>query len=67
MDIMKDEINIVKELPPDLKSLDIEAIGSLVCATVLVYTLFCMIKVNFLEKFFVSLITYFSRLLILIL
>lgn len=28
MNIMKDEINIVKELPPHLKSLDIEGIGS---------------------------------------
>jgi hypothetical protein len=31
MNIMKDEVNIVKELPSHLKSLDIEAIGSLVC------------------------------------
>ena len=30
MKVMKD-VDIVKELPPDLKSLDIEAIGSLVC------------------------------------
>ncbi|KAF7803297.1 O-fucosyltransferase 8 isoform X1 [Senna tora] len=28
MNIMKDEVNIVKELPPHFKSLDIEAIGS---------------------------------------
>ena len=31
MNIMKDEVNIVKELPSHLKSLDIEAIGGLVC------------------------------------
>ena len=31
MNVMKDEVNIVKELPSHLKSLDIEAIGSLVC------------------------------------
>lgn len=31
MNILKGEINIVKELPPHLRSLDIEAIGSLVC------------------------------------
>nr|XP_048323377.1 O-fucosyltransferase 8 isoform X2 [Ziziphus jujuba var. spinosa] len=30
MDIMKDEIDIVKELPPDLKSVEIEAVGSLI-------------------------------------
>ncbi|KAL5575212.1 hypothetical protein UlMin_016911 [Ulmus minor] len=30
MDIMKDEVKIVKELPPDLQSVDIEAIGSLI-------------------------------------
>ncbi|KAF4374271.1 hypothetical protein G4B88_022045 [Cannabis sativa] len=30
IDIMKDEVDIVKELPPDLKSVDIEAIGSLI-------------------------------------
>ncbi|KAH8511713.1 hypothetical protein H0E87_009040 [Populus deltoides] len=30
MNIMKDEVNIVKELPSHLKSLDIEAIGSLI-------------------------------------
>ncbi|PON87279.1 GDP-fucose protein O-fucosyltransferase [Trema orientale] len=29
MKIMKDEVDIVKELPPDLKSVDIKAIGSL--------------------------------------
>ncbi|PON37948.1 GDP-fucose protein O-fucosyltransferase [Parasponia andersonii] len=28
--IMKDEVDIVKELPPDLKSVDIEAVGSLI-------------------------------------
>ncbi|PON77050.1 hypothetical protein PanWU01x14_030590 [Parasponia andersonii] len=27
---MKDEVDIVKELPPDLKKVDIEAIGSLI-------------------------------------
>ena len=31
MRILKDDLDIVKELPPHLKSLDIEAIGSLVC------------------------------------
>ncbi|GAV89009.1 O-FucT domain-containing protein [Cephalotus follicularis] len=30
MNVMKDEVNIVKELPPHLKSLDIEAIGSII-------------------------------------
>ncbi|KAF5474545.1 hypothetical protein F2P56_006435 [Juglans regia] len=30
MNVLKDEINIVKELPPDLGSLDIEALGSLI-------------------------------------
>ncbi|EXB84052.1 hypothetical protein L484_005816 [Morus notabilis] len=30
MKIMKDEVDIVKDLPPDLKSIDIEAIGSLI-------------------------------------
>ncbi|KAM6575013.1 hypothetical protein CsatA_023340 [Cannabis sativa] len=30
IDIMKDGVDIVKELPPDLKSVDIEAIGSLI-------------------------------------
>jgi hypothetical protein len=30
MSMLKDEINIVKELPPHLRSLDIEALGSLV-------------------------------------
>ncbi|CAK7350400.1 unnamed protein product [Dovyalis caffra] len=30
MNVMKDEVNIVKELPSHLKSLDIEAIGSLI-------------------------------------
>lgn len=29
--ILKNEVDIVKELPPHLKSLDMEAIGSLVC------------------------------------
>lgn len=28
---MKDEVEIVKELPPHLESLDMEAIGSQVC------------------------------------
>lgn len=32
--IMKDEVDLVKELPPDLKSVDIEAIGSLVCHSI---------------------------------
>ena len=31
MRILKDDVDIVKELPPHLKSLNIEAIGSLVC------------------------------------
>lgn len=31
VNMLKDEVNIVKELPPHLKSIDIEAIGSLVC------------------------------------
>lgn len=31
MKIMKDDVNIIKELPSHMKSLDIEAIGSLVC------------------------------------
>lgn len=31
MNVMKDEVNLVKDLPSHLKSLDIEAIGSLVC------------------------------------
>ena len=31
MNAMNDEVNIIKELPSHLKSLDIEAIGSLVC------------------------------------
>ena len=31
MRILKDDVDIVKELPPHLKSLDIEAVGSLVC------------------------------------
>lgn len=43
MDVMKDEVDIVKELPLDLRSIDIEAIGSLVWVIILVYTLFCMI------------------------
>ncbi|EXC38770.1 hypothetical protein L484_000724 [Morus notabilis] len=30
MKIMKDEVDIVKDLPPDLKSIDIEDIGSLI-------------------------------------
>ncbi|KAA8519632.1 hypothetical protein F0562_013923 [Nyssa sinensis] len=30
INILKDEVNIVKELPPHLKSLDLEAIGSLI-------------------------------------
>ncbi|XP_010246469.1 PREDICTED: uncharacterized protein At1g04910-like isoform X2 [Nelumbo nucifera] len=30
MDLLKDEVNIVKELPPHLQSLDFEAIGSLI-------------------------------------
>ena len=28
MNFLKDDVNIVKELPPNLKTLDIEAIGS---------------------------------------
>lgn len=40
MDIMKDEIDIVKELPPDLKSVEIEAVGSLVCVIVLLHNFF---------------------------
>lgn len=28
INILKDDISIVKELPPDIKSLDVEAIGS---------------------------------------
>lgn len=28
IDILKDDIEIVKELPPDIKSMDVEAIGS---------------------------------------
>lgn len=31
MDMLKDEVNIIKELPPNLKLLDVEAAGSLVC------------------------------------
>lgn len=31
MDVLKDEVKVVKELPSHLKSLDLEAIGSLVC------------------------------------
>lgn len=31
MDKLKDEVNIIKELPPNLKLLDVEAAGSLVC------------------------------------
>ncbi|KAK4361210.1 hypothetical protein RND71_020162 [Anisodus tanguticus] len=30
MDILKDEVNIIKELPPNLKLLDVEAAGSLI-------------------------------------
>lgn len=30
MSTLKDEVNIVKELPPHLSSLDFEALGSLV-------------------------------------
>ncbi|KAM1004720.1 hypothetical protein EV2_005011 [Malus domestica] len=30
IDVLKDEVNIIKELPPRLKSLDLEAIGSLI-------------------------------------
>lgn len=33
MTVMKDEIDIVKELPPHLKSVNIEAIGAQVCQT----------------------------------
>lgn len=32
MNALKDDINIVKELPSHLKSTDLEAIGSLVCS-----------------------------------
>lgn len=31
MNMLKDEVNIVKEIPPHLKPLDLESIGSLVC------------------------------------
>lgn len=37
MNILKGEINIVKELPPHLGSVDIEARGSLVCCLFLLY------------------------------
>lgn len=33
MNYLKDDVDIVKELPAHLKSLDIEAIGSQVCHT----------------------------------
>lgn len=39
MNSMKDDLDIVKELPLDLKSLDIEATGSLVCHSFLCLTL----------------------------
>lgn len=39
MDVMKDDIDIIKELPSNLRSIDIEAIGSLVCVIVLIYSL----------------------------
>lgn len=31
MDKLKDEVSIIKDLPPNLKLLDVEAAGSLVC------------------------------------
>lgn len=39
INILKDEINIVKELPPHQRSLDIEALGSLVCCPFKLYNM----------------------------
>lgn len=40
MNVLKDEVNIVKELPPHLKSLDFEAIGSLVGHSIIFFMYF---------------------------
>ena len=47
---MKNELEIIKKLPPHLESLDMEAIGSLVChlCSFLVYILLAM---NYFHSF----------------
>lgn len=40
MDVLKDEVDIVKELPSHLKFIDFEAIGSLVCFSLIVSVLY---------------------------
>ena len=47
---MKDEVEIVKELPPHLKSLDMEAIGSLVCH-LCYFLVYILLLVNYFHLF----------------